>query len=53
MSLMNFRDFFIPHVFEVKESIFRSFAKLLYLGDLENPGQFPVLQGPVLLSTHF
>ena len=41
---MNFRDFFIPCVFEVKEFISRIFTKLLCLGDLENPGQLPVLQ---------
>ena len=41
---MDFRNFFILYVFEVKKSIFDSFAKLLYSGDLENPGQLPVLQ---------
>ena len=41
---MDFRNFFIPYVFEVKESIFRSFTRLAYSGDLENPGQLPVLQ---------
>ena len=41
---MNFRKFFIPYVFEVKEFISHSFTKLPCLGDLENPGQFPVLQ---------
>ena len=39
-----FMDIFIPYVFEVKESIFRSFTKLPYLGDLDKPGQLPVLQ---------
>ena len=41
---MDFRNFFIPHVFQVKESIFRSFTKPPCSGDLENPGQLPVLQ---------
>ena len=41
---MDFCNFFMPYVFEVKESIFRSFTKLVYSGDLENPGQLPVLQ---------
>ena len=41
---MDFRNFFIPNVFEVKESIFRSFTKLPCSGDLENPDQLPVLQ---------
>ena len=30
--------------FEVKESIFSSLTKLKCSGDLENPGQFPVLE---------
>ena len=41
---MDFRNFFIPHVFEVKESIFHRFTELPCLGDLENPGQLPVSQ---------
>ena len=44
MGLMDFRNFFIPYVFEVKESISRSFTKLPCLSDLENPGQLLVLQ---------
>ena len=44
LGLMDFRNFFIPYVFEVKESIFCSFTRLAYSGDLENPGQLPVLQ---------
>ena len=44
MSLMDFRNFFIPYIFEVKESISRSFLKLLCSGDLENLGQLPVWQ---------
>ena len=39
-----FRNFFITYVFEVKESIFRSFTELPCLDDFENPGQLPVLQ---------
>ena len=41
---MDFRNFFIPYIFEVKKSIFRSFTKLPCSGELENPGQLPVLQ---------
>ena len=41
---MDFRNVFIPYVFEVKESISCSFAELLCLGNSENPGQLPVLQ---------
>ena len=41
---MEFRNFFIFYVFEVEESIFFSFTKLLCSGDLENPGQLPVSQ---------
>ena len=41
---MDFRNFSITHVFEVKESIFRSFTKLLCSGKLENPDQLPVSQ---------
>ena len=44
LGLMDFRNFFIPYVFEVKESIFRSFMKLAYSDNLENPGQLSVLQ---------
>ena len=44
LDLMDFRNFFISYVFEVKESIFCSFTKLPFSGDLENPGQLPVLQ---------
>ena len=42
---MDFRNFFISYVFEVEESLFVSFTKLvLCSGDLENPGQLPVSQ---------
>ena len=41
---MDFRNFFIPYIFEVEKSISRSFTKLLCLGDLENPSQLPVSQ---------
>ena len=50
LGLMDFRNFFTPYVFEVKESISRSFTKLPCSGDLENPSQLPVsevLQGIV------
>ena len=41
---MDFSNFSIPYVFHVKEPIFRSITKLPCSGDLENPGQLPVLQ---------
>ena len=41
---MDFRDFSIPYVFEVKESIFRSFTKLPCLENFEIQSQFPVSQ---------
>ena len=41
---MNFRNFSIPYVFEVKESISRSVTKLPCTDDLKNSGQLPVLQ---------
>ena len=41
---MDFRNFFIPYVFEVEEFISRSFTKLLCSSDLKNSGQLPVLQ---------
>ena len=47
---MDFCNFFIPYVFEVKESISRGFTKLPCSGDLKNLGQLPVsevLQGTV------
>ena len=40
---MDFRNFFIPYVFDVNESVFRCFTRLLCSGDLENPSQLPVL----------
>ena len=39
---MDFRNLFVPCVFEVKVSISRSFPKLPVSGDLENQGQLPV-----------
>ena len=45
---MDFHYFFIPYVFEIKESISRGVTKLPCSGDLENLGQLPVseeLQG--------
>ena len=41
-GLMDFCDFFIPYVFEVKESIFRSFTKLPCSENFENRGQLQV-----------
>ena len=41
---IHFYYFNILYVFEVKESVSRSFTKLPCLSDLENPGQLPVLQ---------
>ena len=39
---MDFSNFFNPYVFDVKESVFRSFTLPLGSGDLGNPGQLPV-----------
>ena len=39
---MNYRNFFTTYVFEVNESISRSFTKLPESGDLKNLGQLPV-----------
>ena len=45
MGLINSRIiFFIPHVLEIKESIFRSITKIPCPGDLKNSGKLPVLQ---------
>ena len=41
-GLMNFRNFFISYVYEVKESIFQRFTNLPYSGDIKNPGQLPL-----------
>ena len=41
---MDFRNFFTTYVLGVKKSIFGSLAELPCSGDLENPGQLPVLQ---------
>ena len=52
MGLMDFRYFFIPYIFEVREFISRSFTKLPCSSDLENLSQLPVsevLQGTVNL----
>ena len=42
LGLMDFRNFFISHIFEVKESIVNRFTESPCLGDLENLGQLPV-----------
>ena len=39
---MDFCNFFIPYVFEIKESISLGVTKLPCSSDLENPGQLPV-----------
>ena len=52
---MDFHNFFISYVFEVKESISGSFSKLSCSGDLENPGQLPVLhvlEGILMIGSH-
>ena len=49
---MDFRYFFIPYIFEVREFISRSFTELPCSGDLEILSQLPVsgvLQGTVNL----
>jgi len=44
LSLMDFSNFFIPDVSDVKESVYRSFTRPLCSCDPENKGQLPVLQ---------
>ena len=39
---MDFSNFYIPCVFDVEESVFRSFTLPLGSGDLGNPSQLPV-----------
>ena len=39
---MDFSNFFIPYVSDVKESVYRSYTPPLYSDNLENPGQLPV-----------
>ena len=41
---MDFNNFFILYVSDVKESVYRSFTRPLCLGNFENPGQLPGLQ---------
>ena len=41
---MDFSNFFIPYVLDVKEAVFRSFTRPLISGNLENKSQLPVLQ---------
>ena len=43
LGLVDFSNFFIPYVFDVNESVLRSFTRPLCSGDLENPSQLPVL----------
>ena len=42
LGLMDFSNFFIPYVFDVNESVYRSFTQPLGSSDLGNPGQLPV-----------
>ena len=44
LSLMDFRNFFIPYIFEVEGSIYHSFTKLPCSDDHENPGQLSASQ---------
>ena len=46
LGLMVFQNFFIPHVFEVKESGFRSFTKLLCLCNLDKSRSTSGFAGP-------
>ena len=41
---MDFSNFFILYVFDVKEAVFRSSTRPLISGNLENKGHLPVLQ---------
>ena len=40
---MDFSNFFVPYVFDVDESVFRSFTHPFCSGDLENLSRLPVL----------
>ena len=40
---MDFSNFFVPYVFDVKESVYRGFTRPLFSDDLEIPDQLPVL----------
>ena len=51
--LINFRNFFSIHVFEVKKSIADIPTELPCLGDLENLGQLPVQEVLMILSYDF
>ena len=51
--LINFRNFFSIHVFEVKKSISDIPTELPCLGDLENLGQLPVQEVLMILSYEF
>ena len=51
--LINFRNFFSIHVFEVKKSISDIPTELPCLGDLENLGQLPVQEVLMILSYGF
>ena len=42
MDLTDFRNFFVPYVFEVNVSNSRSFPKIPVSDDLKNQGQLPV-----------
>ena len=44
LGLMDFSNFFIPYVFDVNKSVFRSFTLPLGSGNLGNPSQLPVLE---------
>ena len=44
LGLVDFSNVFISYVFDVNKSVLRSFTRPLCSGDLENPGQLPVLQ---------
>ena len=41
---MDFSNFFIPYISDVKESVYHSFTRPLCSSNLENKGQLPVLQ---------
>ena len=53
MCLIDFHNFFIIYIFEVKESIPHIPTELPCSGDLENPGQLPVQQVLMILSYTF
>ena len=41
---MDFSNFLIPYVYDVKEPVYRGFTRPIFSGDFGIPSQLPVLQ---------